>query len=192
MPTSVKIETSRLAAEALRPLAGKFASLLYTVDIFGVDFLSIPTHTGSAAYAFAETFHWKQDLDESFRGVRPFYAVVVVSTAVGVGLNFANVNPVQARFWTAIINGLLAPFFPSRQQTGRCRRAIIQNQSSSRLAFVVVALTTLLMFGAALGMLVCSRQVSQTKPAPPPKKTCSNCPSPGGNLSSAAPPFTSF
>src|SRR5450631_2417815 len=104
------IETSRQAAEALRPFAGKFAATLFTVGIIGVGFLAIPTLAGSAAYAFAETFRWRQGLDKKLSRARSFYAIILLSTAAGVVLDFAGINPVKALYWTAVINGLLAPF----------------------------------------------------------------------------------
>src|SRR3984893_7125616 len=67
-----QIETSKQAAEALRPLAGAFAYFLYTAGVLGVWLLAIPTLAGSAAYAFAETFGWNEGLDRSFRGARAF------------------------------------------------------------------------------------------------------------------------
>src|SRR5450432_3351754 len=81
-----QIETSKQAAEALLPLAGKFAYLLYTVGLIGVGFLAIPTLAGSAAYAFAETFHWRQGLDQKLKRARAFYSVVILSTLIGIGL----------------------------------------------------------------------------------------------------------
>lgn len=104
------IETSSQAAKALAPLAGKFAATLFTLGIVGVGLLAIPTLTGSAAYAFAETFHWRQGLDQKFKPARAFYYIIIVSTVVGIALDFAKVSPVKALFWTAVINGLLAPF----------------------------------------------------------------------------------
>src|SRR5246127_3594260 len=90
------IETSKQAAEALRPLAGTLAYLLYAIGIIGVGFLAIPTLAGSAAYAFAETFSWKQGLDKSLRGARHFYAVLICSILLGITLDFLKVNPVKA------------------------------------------------------------------------------------------------
>src|SRR5437660_893769 len=104
------IETSRQAAEALRPLAGPGCFLLYTAGIVAVGLLAIPTLSGSAAYALAETFGWRQGLDEKLGKARAFYAVVLLSMAVGIAIDFAHVNAVQALYWTAVINGLLAPF----------------------------------------------------------------------------------
>jgi Mn2+/Fe2+ NRAMP family transporter len=104
------IETSRQAAEALRPFAGRFAATLFTVGVVGVGFLAIPTLAGSTSYAFAETLGWRQGLDKKLKQARAFYALILLSTIVGVGLDFTRINPVKALYWTAVINGLLAPF----------------------------------------------------------------------------------
>ena len=149
-----KIETSKQAAEALLPLAGKFAYLLYTAGIIGVGFLAIPTLAGSAAYAFAETFHWEQGLDQKFKHARAFYAVVILSTLMGICLDFASVNPVKALFWTAVINGLLAPFLLIGILLVASDSKIMNQQPSSRLSLMVVGITTLCMFGAAIGLFV--------------------------------------
>jgi Mn2+/Fe2+ NRAMP family transporter len=81
------IESSKQAALALYPLAGKLAATLFTLGIVGVGLLAIPTLTGSAAYALAETFAWREGLDQRFRGARPFYLVIIVSTSVGVAMD---------------------------------------------------------------------------------------------------------
>jgi len=148
------IETTKQAAEALAPLAGKFAATLFTLGILGVGLLAIPTLTGSAAYAFAETFGWKQGLDERFKSAHAFYGIIILSTLVGIGLEFANINPVKALYWTAIINGLLAPFLLIGVLLVASDRTIMLKQPSSWLSRAVVGLTTLLMFGAAVGMFV--------------------------------------
>ena len=148
------IDTTKQAAEALLPLAGKFAYLLFTIGIIGVGFLAIPTLSGSAAYAFAETFGWRQGIDSRFTAARAFYGVVILSTLIGIGLDFANVNPIKALYWTAILNGLLAPFLLVGILLVASDRNIMQNQPSSRLGLATVGLTTLLMFAAAIGMFV--------------------------------------
>jgi NRAMP (natural resistance-associated macrophage protein)-like metal ion transporter len=147
------IETAREAAAALRPLAGNLASLLYTVGIIGVGILAIPTMTGSAAYAFAETLHWRQGLDEKFKGARAFYAVVVVSSLCGILLNFLGVNPVKALVWTAVVNGVLSPFLLVGILLVASDRKIMKGQISSRASRIVVAVTAVAMFAAAIGML---------------------------------------
>jgi len=148
------IETSQQAAEALRPLVGALASTLYTIGIIGVGFLAIPTLTGSAAYAFAETFSWSEGLNEPFRGAIPFYAVLIFATLLGMAMDFLNIHPVKALFWTAVINGLLAPFLLVGVLVCASDRKLMQGQPSSWLARIVVALTTLIMFGAAAAMFV--------------------------------------
>jgi NRAMP (natural resistance-associated macrophage protein)-like metal ion transporter len=149
-----KIETSKQAAEALRPLAGSLAYFLYTAGLIGVGLLAIPTLTGSAAYAFAETFDWREGLDQRFRGARPFYTVLIFSTLIGIAMDFLNINPVKALFWTAIINGLLAPFLLVGILYVASDRKLMLNQPSSILSRIVVTILTLVMFGAAIGMFV--------------------------------------
>ena len=148
------IETTRQAAEALAPLAGKFAATLFALGILGVGFLAIPTLTGSAAYAFAETFHWRQGLDQKFKSARPFYCIIIFSTVIGIGLDIAQVNPVKALFWTAVINGLLAPFLLVGILLVACDPKIMNRQCSSLLGRAVVGLPAAVMFAAAIGMFV--------------------------------------
>jgi NRAMP (natural resistance-associated macrophage protein)-like metal ion transporter len=148
------IETTRQAAEALQPLAGKFAATLFTAGIIGVGFLAIPTLAGSSAYAFAETLGWRQGLSRKLKQARWFYALILLSTAVGVGLNFAGVNPVKALYWTAVINGLLAPFLLVAILVVASDRKLMQGQPSSRLGFAAVAITTVAMFAAGIAMFV--------------------------------------
>ena len=150
----VNIETSRQAAEALRPFAGNFAAILFTLGIVGVGFLAIPTLAGSAAYAFAETLGWRQGLNKKLKQARWFYALILLSTAAGVGLDFIGINPVKALYWTAVINGLLAPFLLVAILIVAADKKLMQGQPSSRLGWVVVALTTVAMFAAGVAMFV--------------------------------------
>ncbi len=149
-----RIETSRDVAEALRPLAGRFAELLYTAGLIGVGLLAIPTLSGSAAYAFAETFGWRQGLDKKLGSARYFYGVVILSTAAGIALDFADFNPVKALYWTAVINGLLAPFLLLGILAVACDSRCMQGQPSSMLGRAAVGAAALLMFAAAIGMFV--------------------------------------
>jgi Mn2+/Fe2+ NRAMP family transporter len=151
---NMHIETTRQAAEALRPLAGRFASTLFTVGIVGVGFLAIPTLAGSTAYAFAETLGWRQGLDKDLKQARAFYALILLSTAVGVGLDFAGINPVKALYWTAVINGLVAPFLMVAILIVARDEKLMQCQPSSRLGWGLVAIATLAMFAAGIAMFV--------------------------------------
>ena len=148
------IETTRQAAEALRPLAGKFAATLFTVGIVGVGFLAIPTLAGSAAYAFAETLGWRQGLNKKLKQARAFYTLILLSTGLGVGLDFVGINPVKALYWTAVINGLLAPFLLVAILIVASDKKLMQGQPSSRMGWTVVALTTVAMFAAGVAMFV--------------------------------------
>jgi Mn2+/Fe2+ NRAMP family transporter len=148
------IETSRQAAEALRPLAGAGCYYLYTFGVIGVGLLAIPTLSGSAAYALAETFGWRQGLDEKANKARAFYAVVLLSTAAAIAIDFGHINPVRALYWSAIVNGVLAPFLLVGILLVATDRAIMHGQPSSLLGRTTVALTALVMFLAAGGMFL--------------------------------------
>lgn len=148
------IETSRDAAEALRPLAGDAAYMLFTVGIIGTGLLAIPTLSGSAAYALAETFGWRSGLDERLDKARAFYAVVLLSTAVGVALDFADVSPMKALYWSAVVNGVLAPFLLVGIFLVAIDAKVMAGQPSSMLGRVAVTATAVLMFAAAIGMFV--------------------------------------
>ena len=148
------IATTKDAAEALRPLAGDRAYLLYTVGIIGTGLLAIPTLAGSAAYAFAETFDWAYGLDEKFEDAISFYAVFIAATAVGALLDLLKIDPIKALLWSAIVNGVLAPFLLVGVWMVASDKVIMRGQTSSPVTRIVVALTTLLMFAAGVGMFV--------------------------------------
>jgi Mn2+/Fe2+ NRAMP family transporter len=149
-----QIGTSREAAEALRPLAGDYAYFLYTIGIVGTGLLAIPTLAGSAAYAVAETFDWQYGLDERLKNAASFYSVFVLAMVGGVVLDFLHINPIKALYWTAIINGFLAPFLLVALLLVSTDRRVMQGQVSSSISRHVVMLTTVLMFVAAVAMLL--------------------------------------
>ncbi len=149
-----EISTTRQAAEALRPLAGNMAYWLFTIGIVGTGLLAIPTLAGSAAYAFAETFDWAYGLDNKLRQASSFYAVFILATVGGIILNFIGINPMKALFWTAVINGLLAPFLLVGILLVANDRKIMRNQAGSLFTRGVVTLTMLVMFAAAIAMFV--------------------------------------
>ena len=104
------IETAKQAAEALRPLAGQGAYWLFTLGIIGTGMLAVPVLAGSCAYAIAEGARWRDaSLNLQPRLAAKFYAVIAISIVVGLAFNFAGLNAVKMLFWSAILNGLLAP-----------------------------------------------------------------------------------
>ncbi|MCE9551400.1 MAG: divalent metal cation transporter [Betaproteobacteria bacterium] len=102
------IQTSAQAAEALRPLAGEFAFLLFTAGIIGTGLLAVPVLAGSAAYAIAESFNWRIGLGRKLLEARGFYTILIIATLLGVALNFTPIDPIKALFWSAVINGVTA------------------------------------------------------------------------------------
>ena len=141
-------------AQALEPFAGVYAKLLFTVGIIGVGLLAIPTLTGSAAYAFSETFRWRHGLDEKWWQARAFYGVIVLSTLVGIALDWIKfITPVQALYYTAVINGVLAPFLLIGIWMVARDEKIMLGQPSSKLSLTVVGMTILIMFGVCAGAL---------------------------------------
>ena len=104
-----EIRTAVEAAQALRPLAGNAASLLLALGLIGSGFLAVPVLTGSSAYALAEAFGWRRGLDEKPRRAPAFYALIVVSTLIGILIDFAGISPIRALVWVAVMYGFLSP-----------------------------------------------------------------------------------
>ncbi|KAB7739057.1 divalent metal cation transporter [Parvibaculum sedimenti] len=102
------IETSAQAAEALRPIAGPFAFVLFAAGIIGTGLLAVPVLAGSAAYAVGEAMGWPSGLARKPGEAKAFYGVVAFSTLIGVAMNFLEINPIKALFWSAVINGFVA------------------------------------------------------------------------------------
>lgn len=102
------IATSAQAAEALKPIAGELASLIFTIGIIGTGLLGIPVLAGSAAYALAEGRRWPVGLARRPKEALAFYFSLAVATSLGVGLNFTPVDPIKALYWSAVINGVVA------------------------------------------------------------------------------------
>jgi NRAMP (natural resistance-associated macrophage protein)-like metal ion transporter len=104
----VSIESSAQAAAALRPIAGEFAYLLFTLGIVGTGLLAVPVLAGSAAYAMAGTFGWRNSLELKPTAAKKFYGIIAVATLVGAALNVLALDPIKALFWSAVINGVIA------------------------------------------------------------------------------------
>jgi NRAMP (natural resistance-associated macrophage protein)-like metal ion transporter len=104
----MSIETSAQAAEALRPVAGDFAFVLFATGIIGTGLLAIPVLAGSAAYAMAGNFRWKNSLELKPALAKEFYAVIALATLGGVALDFTPIDPVKALYWSAVINGVIS------------------------------------------------------------------------------------
>ena len=148
------IETTKQAAEALRPLAGNAAFVLFTIGLVGTGLLAIPTLAGSAAYAFAETFDWRYGLNEKFRRAVPFYGIYIAAIVGGIVLNLVGISAVRALVWSAIVNGLLAPIVLFVLLAVIVDAKLMKGQQSPKLAVAIIALTALLMTAAAVAMFL--------------------------------------
>lgn len=147
-----EINTVQDAAAALKPLAGNYATLLFTLGIVGSGLLAIPILAGSSAYVLSEMFNWKGSLDKPFSKAREFYIVIIIATAVGIIMPFAGIGAVQALFWTAIIHAIVAPFLIATLIHMANNPAIVgpnvnspKTNALAYLAFIVLALGLLVL-----------------------------------------------
>jgi Mn2+/Fe2+ NRAMP family transporter len=102
------IQTSQQAAEALKPVVGNFAFLIFSLGIIGTGLLAVPVLAGSTAYAIGESQRWKVGLGRQPEEAKAFYGVVAVATLVGMILNFTPINPIKALYWAAMLNGIVS------------------------------------------------------------------------------------
>jgi NRAMP (natural resistance-associated macrophage protein)-like metal ion transporter len=102
------IQTSIQAAEALRPIAGEFAFILFSAGVIGTGMLAVPVLAGSAAYAVAEAFGWRKGLDLNLTMGKRFYGIIAVSTLIGAAIGASDIDPIKALYWAAVINGVIS------------------------------------------------------------------------------------
>lgn len=103
------ITSAAQAAEALRPFAGGATYFLFALGIIGTGLLTIPILAGSASYALSETFGWKYGLYRKLKEANAFYGVIIISTLIGLGINFLNFDPIKVLLYTAVVNALVSP-----------------------------------------------------------------------------------
>lgn len=148
------IETAQEAAEALRPLAGNGAYLLFTLGLIGTGMLAVPVLAGSAAYAVAEARNWRGTLEDRPRISRKFYAVVAVSMLLGLALDFVGFNAVKMLFYSAVLNGVLAPPLIVLVILLTSKPKIMGLRVSSRTLRYLGWATAAIMTAASVGMFV--------------------------------------
>ncbi len=103
-----EINTAQEAAQALRPLAGDFAYLLFAFGMIGIGLQAVPVLAGSLAYAVSEALGVKEGLNKKFGKAQGFYLVVALATMVGVLMNLWGVNTMKALYYAAVVNGVVA------------------------------------------------------------------------------------
>jgi Mn2+/Fe2+ NRAMP family transporter len=104
-----QIDTVEQAANALRPLAGNLAYLLFAAGVIGTGFLAIPVLSGSLSYIVTETFGWKEGLDKKFNKAKAFYVIIAISLLLGLSMNYIGISPIKALIYSAILYGMTAP-----------------------------------------------------------------------------------
>jgi NRAMP (natural resistance-associated macrophage protein)-like metal ion transporter len=150
------IETAQQAAEALRPLAGDAAYLLFTLGIVGTGLLAIPVLAGSAGYAVAEAMHWRASLNDKPRVGWQFYSIVVLAIVVGALFNFLHISAVKALFYAAVVNGVLAVPLVGIVTRLTSDPRVMGDQKNPRWLAGLGWATTGIMAVAALAMIVTS------------------------------------
>jgi len=148
------IQTAADAARALEPLAGRWSSLLLALGLIGTGCLAVPILTGSSAYAMAGLFGWKFGLSEKPGRAPQFYTIIALSTLVGIELNFVGIGPITALYWTAVINGCLAPLLLVLVMLVSNDRKVMGDRTNGIALNALGWFTTALMFVAAIGAFV--------------------------------------
>lgn len=147
------IETARQAAEALRPLAGDSAYLLFALGLIGTGMLGVPVLAGSAAYAVTEALHWRGSLDDQPRRAPKFYLVLAVALLLGLTLNYLRFNAVRMLFWAAVLNGVLAPPLIALVTKLSSDEKVMANRANPPLLSYLGWLTTIVMSAATAVMV---------------------------------------
>lgn len=149
-----RIDNAAQAAEALRPIAGPIAGLLFAAGIVGTGLLALPVLAGSAAYAVCETFKWPASLERKPNKAKAFYAILTLAMLVGMLLNFANVSPISALVWAATINGITAAPLMCFIMLIASNRRLMGKFVLPRYLKILGWTGTGIMFAAAVGMFL--------------------------------------
>ena len=150
------ISTGADAAEALRPLAGDLAGLIFAVGMIGTGLLAVPVLSGASAYAVSETFGWREGLDEDWRRAKSFYGVVAIATLVGLVIPFTGIKPIDALFFTSVLNGVAAPFLLVVIMLAARNEKVMGTQTIGPILTALGWIVTIAMFAALVGLALTS------------------------------------
>jgi NRAMP (natural resistance-associated macrophage protein)-like metal ion transporter len=148
------IQTAAQAANALRPLAGNFAYLLFALGIIGVGLIGVPVLAGSAGYALAEAMGWKWGLERKATDARGFYGVIAVSVLAGLVIQYSPISPMKALFWSAVINGVVAVPLMVVIILLASRKSVMGAYTNTRSLTILGWIATAVMGAAAVRMFV--------------------------------------
>jgi Mn2+/Fe2+ NRAMP family transporter len=148
------IQTAAQAASALRPLAGDFAFLIFTLGILGVGLIGVPVLAGSAGYALSEAMGWREGLERKATDARGFYGVIAISVLAALVIQYSPINPMKALFWSAVINGVVAVPLVAVITLLASKKSIMGAYTAGRLLVILGWITTAVMGVAAVWMFV--------------------------------------
>ena len=146
------VQTSAQAAEALRPVVGPLAFVIFSLGVIGTGLLAVPVLAGSTAYAAAETFNWDKGLEKSFTEARGLYGVIIVSMVVAIGVLLSPLDPIKALFWSAVVNGIIAVPILAAMMLVATRRDEMGVFVATRSQLVLGWVSTAVMACAAVAM----------------------------------------
>jgi Mn2+/Fe2+ NRAMP family transporter len=149
-----EINTAAEAAEALRPLAGDAATILFALGVIGVGFLAVPVMTTGAAYDLCQVVGWKHSLHAKPREAKKFYATIGVFTALAMGMNFLGFNPMKALVFSGIVQGFSTPPLLLLIMLMTNNRKIMGNRVNTRGLNILGWVTTAAIFAASIGLLM--------------------------------------
>jgi len=147
------VATAAQAAQALAPLAGRWAAGLFVCGIIGTGMLAIPVLAGSAAYAIGESFKWPASLKKKPEQAVGFYLTIGAATLAGVGLNFLHIDPIRALFWAAVLNGMLAAPLMAVIMHMAASRDVMDKFTIPLYLRVAGWTATAVMFGVSIGVI---------------------------------------
>jgi NRAMP (natural resistance-associated macrophage protein)-like metal ion transporter len=148
-----KIDTVEQAAQALKPLAGNSAYLLFAIGVIGTGFLAIPVLSGSLSYIITETFGWKEGLDKKFHEAKAFYIIIAISLILGLSLNYIGISPIKALIYSAILYGLTAPVLIAIVLHICNKRKIMGEYINGKISNILGFATLILMTVAAVTLV---------------------------------------
>jgi NRAMP (natural resistance-associated macrophage protein)-like metal ion transporter len=148
------INTAAEAAQALRPLVGNLAGLLFAIGVIGVGFLAVPVMTIGAAYDVSQTFGWRHGLHVKPSEAKPFYVAITVFTFLAMGLNFFGFNPIKALVWAGIVQGFSTPFLMLLIMLLTNNRKVMGRWVNTRAMNLLGWTTTILIFAALVGLVI--------------------------------------
>jgi Mn2+/Fe2+ NRAMP family transporter len=148
------INTAADAANALRPLAGEFAFMLFALGILGVGLIGVPVLAGSGAYALSEAMGWSAGLELKATDARGFYSIIALSVLLGLVIQYSPISPMKALFWSAVINGVVAVPLLVVITMLVGRRSVMGDFTASRPIITLGWITALIMGAAAVRMII--------------------------------------